>query len=129
MSALPFADFDLADYHIEPAPPTQLIDEGDELDLGDRLLKVFHMPGHSPGSVCLYESATKTLFTGDVVYDGVLFDELYHSDPERYLETLARLREIPAETFHCGHYGSFGRERMPSVIEQYQGSKSVRENR
>jgi glyoxylase-like metal-dependent hydrolase (beta-lactamase superfamily II) len=87
------------------------------------------MPGHSPGSVCLYESATKTLFTGDVVYDGVLFDELYHSDPERYLETLARLKEIPAETFHCGHYGSFGRERMPSVIEQYQGSKSVRENR
>jgi glyoxylase-like metal-dependent hydrolase (beta-lactamase superfamily II) len=117
--ALPFAGFRLGDYKIEPAPPTRLIDEGDLIDLGNRHFSVFHMPGHSPGSVCLYEAATKTLFTGDVLYDGELLDTLYHSDREVYAETLARLKELPAETFHCGHYASFGKQRMLELIDNY----------
>lgn len=119
LDALPYTGYDIHDYKIQPAPVTRLIEEGDELDLGDRLFKVFHMPGHSPGSVCLYESANKTLFTGDVLYDGELLDELYHSDKEQYMETMARLKEIPADTFHCGHYQSFGRERMLQLVDAY----------
>ncbi len=119
ISALPYAGFSFDQYRILPAPPSRLIDEGDELDLGDRLFKVFHMPGHSPGSICLYEAATKTLFTGDVLYDGELLDMLAHSNPEHYAETLARLKEIPAETFHCGHYASFGREHAVDLIDAY----------
>ena len=103
-----------------------MIDEGAELDLGNRLLKVFHMPGHSPGSICLYEEATATLFCGDVVYDGELLDQLYHSDRERYQETLARLREIPAQTFHCGHYESFGKARLGQIIDNYEAQKMRR---
>jgi glyoxylase-like metal-dependent hydrolase (beta-lactamase superfamily II) len=75
ISALPFSGFSFAQYAIIPAPPSQLIDEGDELDLGNRLLRVFHMPGHSPGSICLYEEQTATLFTGDTLYDGELLDD------------------------------------------------------
>jgi len=123
MSALPRPGFRLVDYRVRPAPPTRLIDEGDVLDLGNRNFRVFHMPGHSPGSICLFESATATLFAGDVLYDGELLDNLYHSDPEVYSETLARLREIPAETFHCGHYASFGRQRMLELIDVYEAGK------
>ena len=123
-SALPYAGFKLEDYQIEPAPPTQLIDEGDLIDLGNRHFSVFHMPGHSPGSVCLYEAATKTLFTGDVLYDGELLDMLHHSDIERYRETMARLKEIPAETFHCGHNASFGKARSLELTAQYMESRS-----
>ena len=119
LQAIPFADFSFDHYQIKPAPPTQLIDEGDELDLGNRLFKVFHMPGHSPGSICLYEAASKILFTGDVLYDGELLDSLYHSNRDQYLETLARLREIPAETYHCGHYASFGRDTAGRLIDAY----------
>jgi glyoxylase-like metal-dependent hydrolase (beta-lactamase superfamily II) len=32
-------------------------------------LEVIHTPGHSSGSVCLLDKATKTLFTGDTIYD------------------------------------------------------------
>ncbi len=123
MSALPYAGFGFEQYAIVPAPPSQLIDEGDELDLGNRLLRVFHMPGHSPGSICLYEKQTATLFTGDTLYDGELLDNLSTSQPELYLETLARLKEIPADTFHCGHYGSFGRQRMLQLIDDFTASR------
>jgi glyoxylase-like metal-dependent hydrolase (beta-lactamase superfamily II) len=126
ISALPFAGFSFAQYAIVPAPPSQLIDEGDELDLGNRLLRIFHMPGHSPGSICLYEKQTATLFTGDTLYDGELLDDLSTSQPELYLETLARLKEIPADTFHCGHYGSFGRQRMVQLIDDFTASRRAR---
>ena len=125
VQALPYKGFDFDHYQVQPAAPTQLINEGDEIDLGDRLFKVFHMPGHSPGSVCLYEERSKTLFVGDVLYDGELLDSLYHSDISAYQETLARLREIPAEIFHCGHYVSFGRQRMNELIDSYQASKAT----
>jgi len=122
LDALPYDGFDFDQYKITPAAPTQLIAEGDEIDLGNRLFRVFHMPGHSPGSVCLFEEKTRTLFTGDVLYDGQLLDSLYHSDTQVYVETLARLREIPADTIHCGHYASFGQQRMIELIDQYQPS-------
>jgi glyoxylase-like metal-dependent hydrolase (beta-lactamase superfamily II) len=119
LDALPEAGFDFADYSVRPAPPTRLIDEGDEIDLGDRMFRVFHMPGHSPGSLCLFEPATLTLFSGDVLYAGELLDNLSHSDPDRYTETLARLREFPATTWHCGHFASFGRQRALELIDAY----------
>jgi hydroxyacylglutathione hydrolase len=45
---------------------------GEVLDLGGVVLEVIHTPGHSPGGLCLYEPASKTLFSGDTVFsDGV----------------------------------------------------------
>lgn len=123
LEALPRAGYDIENYAVQAAPPTRLIEEGDEIDLGDRMLKVFHLPGHSPGSIALYEPDTRTLFTGDVIYDGPLFDHLYHSDVKAYLESMARLREIPARTFHCGHHASFGRERLLELIDAYVAKK------
>jgi len=125
LSALPYEGFSFANYRVLPAAPSRLIDEGDELDLGDRQFRVFHMPGHSPGSLCLYEAATKTLFTGDVLYDGELLDSLYHSDQDIYRETLARLKEIPADTYHCGHYESFGSQKAMRLIDDYMARRDA----
>jgi hypothetical protein len=45
---------------------------------------------------------------------------------EQWYETLARLKEIPAEIFHCGHYGSFGRPRMIQLIDDFTASRKGR---
>ena len=124
--ASPDDEFRIEQWVVLPAPPTRLIDDGDVIDLGDRALHVFHLPGHSPGSVCLYEEATRTLFTGDVVYDGQLFDHLWSSDREVYRESLARLLEIPADTFHCGHEESFGRDRLVAIVDDYLSGRMPR---
>ena len=122
--AVPDPGFDPAAYAIKPAPVTRLIDEGDVIDLGDRVFTVLHLPGHSPGSIALWEAETGTLFSGDVLYDGELLDQLYHSDIPTYLESLARLREFPVASVHAGHYGSFGRQRFTELIDAYTAAKA-----
>jgi len=119
LTALPHEGYGLKEYRITPAPLTGYLDEGDVLDTGDRAFNVFHLPGHSPGSIALYERATQTLFSGDIVYDGLLIDNAWHSDPSAYRESLERLRELPVETVHAGHEGSFGRERLLQLIDSY----------
>lgn len=121
--AAPFAGFDVADYAIKPAPPTRLLHEGDGVDLGDRHFEVLHLPGHSPGCIALWEAATGTLYSGDVIYDGELYDHLYHSVTEDYIASLERLKDVPAETVHGGHYASFGRDRLLALIDEYLAGK------
>jgi glyoxylase-like metal-dependent hydrolase (beta-lactamase superfamily II) len=64
-----------------PAPCTRAVREGDRLDLGDRSFEVLHLPGHSPGSIGLWEADTGTLFSGDAVYDGGLLTNFPGSRP------------------------------------------------
>jgi glyoxylase-like metal-dependent hydrolase (beta-lactamase superfamily II) len=78
-----------------------------------------HLPGHSPGSIALWEPAAGILFSGDVVYDGPLVDDCYHSKVEDYLASLERLRDLPARVVHGGHFASFGRERLRQLIDAY----------
>jgi glyoxylase-like metal-dependent hydrolase (beta-lactamase superfamily II) len=119
LTALPYARFEMQKFTITPAPLTGYLDEGDVLDLGDRALQVFHLPGHAPGSIALFEKKTHTLFSGDVIYDGGLIDNAWHSDPVVYEHSLRRLREIPIETVHAGHDESFGRSRFVELIDTY----------
>lgn len=119
LSALPHAGYDIAEYALQPAPLTGTLDEGDRVDLGDRSFRVLHLPGHSPGSIALYEEESRILFSGDVLYDGGLLDSLYHSDKALYRESLARLRELPVSVVHAGHVDSFGQARMRALIDAY----------
>jgi glyoxylase-like metal-dependent hydrolase (beta-lactamase superfamily II) len=79
-TALPSNGYDPLTYHVLPAPATRVVDEGDVIDAGDRRFEVLHLPGHSPGSIGLWEAKTGILFSGDAIYDGPLLDELPGSD-------------------------------------------------
>lgn len=117
--ALPYANFRHEAYSVRAAPLTGYLDEGDVIDLGNRVFQVLHLPGHSPGSIALWEKRTGILFSGDTVYDGDLYDSAYHSDLDDYRNSLSRLRELPVERIHAGHYGSFNSARMTEIIDQY----------
>lgn len=119
VDALPFPGFDPSKHRILPAAPTRLVGEGDRIDLGNRTFEVLHLPGHSPGSIGLWEEATGTLVAGDAVYDDVLVDTLPDSDISTYLVTMRRLREHPASVVHGGHAGSFDRSRLVEITDAY----------
>ncbi len=123
LTALPHPGFDPGAHDLEPAAPSWVVEEGDVVELGDRAFEVLHLPGHSPGSIGLWEAATGVLFSGDAIYDGPLLDNIPGSDPARYIATMERLRELPVTVVHAGHDASFGRERLRELATDYLRSK------
>ena len=43
----------------------QSVHNGDRVDLGDRSLVIYDAPGHTPGSIVIFDEKTGNLFTGD----------------------------------------------------------------
>jgi len=122
---LPPGGYVQAAYRVRPAPVTRLVEAGDVIDLGDRVFEVMHVPGHSPGSIALWEAATGVLFSGDAVYDGPLVDDAYHSDRDAYQGSLRTMRALPVTVVHGGHFASFGRERFVTLIDDYLAGRRV----
>jgi glyoxylase-like metal-dependent hydrolase (beta-lactamase superfamily II) len=123
-TALPSNGYDPLTYHVLPAPATRVVDEGDVIDAGDRRFEVLHLPGHSPGSIGLWEAKTGILFSGDAIYDGPLLDELPGSDIPIYVATMKRLRDLPVTVVHAGHDPSFGRDRLRDLCDTYLAKRA-----
>lgn len=119
LTAVPSRDYDPAAYRVPPATATRTVDEGDEIDLGDRSFVVLHLPGHSPGSIGLWDEDRGVLFSGDAVYDGPLIDSNADSDIVKYCDTMRRLRDLPVAIVHGGHEASFGPTRLVQVCNSY----------
>lgn len=64
------------------------LNEGDVISFGNQSLRIYHAPGHSPGSLLFYNEESGSVFTGDVLFRGSIgrtdlaggnFDELVES--------------------------------------------------
>jgi len=86
---------------------------------------VVHTPGHSPGGIALWERKTGILLSGDIIYDGPLIDDAYHSDLGDYETSLRRLAKLPVDTVHGGHFPSFARRRLGEVINEYLAGRRL----
>ena len=119
IDAIPSADFDPYAWRLSGCTPTGLLDEGDRVDLGDRVFEVLHLPGHSPGGIGLFEAGSGILFAGDAIYDGPLIWKGSGMDVAAYDRTLRRLRDLPVSIVHGGHDPSFGPDRMRAICDDY----------
>jgi glyoxylase-like metal-dependent hydrolase (beta-lactamase superfamily II) len=106
-------------YQVTSAPASVLLSDGDIIDLGDRTFEVIHTPGHSPGGIALWEPPSGVLFSGDIIYDGPLIDDAYHSSTQDYEQSLRRLASLPLQVIHGGHFPSFGRTRFHQLLDSY----------
>lgn len=53
----------------ETVPPLgKVLNDGDEITFGKQTIKVFSVPGHSPGSLAYYIAGQEVLFTGDALF-------------------------------------------------------------
>ena len=116
-SALPEAGYRASDYRMRGAAPTQLLEEGDVIDLGDQRIEVLHTPGMTPGSLCLWERETGSLFTSDTMYDDPRDRGLNPPDPAAFAQSLERLRELPVSRVYGGHFGPLSLTRMHEIID------------
>lgn len=87
-------DFEPGSYTVVPSVATRLLDDGDEIDLGCRTLRVVHTPGHSPDSICLFDEHNGLLFGGDTINTGPIYAQLEDSDVEAFASSTRRLAEL-----------------------------------
>jgi glyoxylase-like metal-dependent hydrolase (beta-lactamase superfamily II) len=57
-------------FAVEPSTPDRDLREGEQLRVGNLVFDVLHTPGHTEGSVCLYEERHALLLSGDVLFAG-----------------------------------------------------------
>jgi hydroxyacylglutathione hydrolase len=76
---------------------TILLSDGDEIP--GSAYRVIHSPGHSAGSICLYDEAASILLSGDTLFrGGVGRTDGPDSDSAALEASLRRLSELPPET-------------------------------
>jgi glyoxylase-like metal-dependent hydrolase (beta-lactamase superfamily II) len=125
LTAYPSASFEPGAFGTKGAEPTWLVEQGDVIDLGDRAFEVLHLPGHTPGSIGLWDPRSGVLFSGDAIYEGPLLDIAPSSDVAAYIDTMNTLRRLPVSVVHGGHGPSFGRSRLVDIIDEYLRSKGA----
>ena len=78
-------------------------------DLGTHILEVIHTPGHTSGSICIYEFNTKVLFSGDTVFAGGTLSYIAESGSVGdYINSIMRLEARKISEIYPGH-GSISR--------------------
>ena len=66
--------------------------EGDSLNLGDRELRIIHLPGHTPGSIAVLDVQNRVLISGDPVQEhGRVFMFGDHRNMKDYIASLEHL--------------------------------------
>lgn len=120
---LPPGPFQSATYGVKSAAATRVLEDNDIIDLGDRHFEVIHTPGHSPGGIALWEEATGTLISGDIVYDGPLIESDDPADMADYVASMKKLLELPVRIVHGGHFPSYSGERHREIIRNWLREK------
>lgn len=89
---------------LEPLEIANELREGDKIKLGELTLNVLHTPGHTMGSICLYERERKILFSGDTLFcGGVGRTDLPTSDDKALICSLQKLAKLEIERLYPGH--------------------------
>ncbi|OBZ09357.1 MULTISPECIES: MBL fold metallo-hydrolase [Bacillales] len=106
------------------SPPSAAVDAfvtyGQELPYCDGIT-VIGTPGHTPGHICLYHQASKTLIAADALV--VVNDQLlgpipsYCHDYELALQSLRQLTEYDIETVICYHGGLYSDHVNERILE------------
>jgi glyoxylase-like metal-dependent hydrolase (beta-lactamase superfamily II) len=130
-AALPPA-FDPASYRVRVRPASRVLRDDDLVDLGDRTLRVLHIPGHSPGHVAYLDGANGLLFTGDTACRSPVYACFAGGDPAALLDSAQRMAALSGVRTICpghdaviteeGWLGAFAANVQAAVSGQVEGT-------
>ena len=105
----------------------QTMKEGMVLDIGEWKLEVMETPGHSQGSLCLYEPRAKVLFSGDTVFpDGNIGrTDMYGGSTPDLVASIERLVGLDVEIMYPGHMEITDRDVKRQIQMSLRFAKSV----
>lgn len=112
-------------------PPAITVDQklhdGETLLLGTCELQVISTPGHTPGSICLYEPTLKILFTGDTLFagGGVGRVDLPGGDAHQLVQSIEQLLGLEVDYLLPGHDKMVTQNAKAAIRASYEYAKLV----
>jgi glyoxylase-like metal-dependent hydrolase (beta-lactamase superfamily II) len=107
--------------------PDQVVDDGDRIPIDrDRVFEVLHTPGHEPAHICLRDSRTGVLFSGDHILPRITpfvgYDELYEDVLGDFLKSLARIEQLEIGLTYPAHGAmvEHGSARAEQLLAHHQ---------
>lgn len=85
---------DRAAFRTNPWRASRIVEDGDTVDLGGRVLTILHVPGHTPDAVALLDAEQGLLFTGDSYYEGPIWLYVPETDLDAYSTSMMRLSSL-----------------------------------
>jgi glyoxylase-like metal-dependent hydrolase (beta-lactamase superfamily II) len=118
-------------------PEVQPLEEGEVIRARHVALRTLHMPGHTPGLLCLHDGEHRLLLAGDHLLEKVSPNPLIELGPNgeegffrplvRYLESLARTRALELDLVLPGHGAPFaGHRRVIDDLVAFYGRRQAR---
>jgi glyoxylase-like metal-dependent hydrolase (beta-lactamase superfamily II) len=137
----------------DPIENIRFVNKGDRISGDGYELEVIHTPGHSSGSICLYEASQKAIFSGDTVLKhitpnpfvnlkGFIPHKNDYQSLKEYIKSLGLLNKRKIRYGYPGHGGFIDnlevvisnyllhhRKRLNSVLKAFsQKPKTIFEN-
>ena len=78
----------------------RLVKNGELIKAGDDYLEIFHTPGHSYDSICIYNKKDEFLFSGDTTIFANDLDATYTQD---YIDSMEKMMELELDIIYPGH--------------------------
>lgn len=99
-----------------PETALKKLEDGDEIDLGSRPIKVIHIPGHTMGSLAFVDINARVLYAGDSVQTESIYMFGNKRVPDQFEESLDKL--IAANNMYDKIYASHGEYCIPKDYAQ-----------
>lgn len=106
----------------DPVPmPDGYIDETSKIILSDVEFSILETPGHTPGSISLFNKDEKVLFVGDVIFkEGVGRTDFSYSDFNKLKESIGILTKLEDKyTVYPGHEDIFSLDEPQNLSSEF----------
>lgn len=114
------------------APIARALHGGETFDLGDRVIRVLHTPGHSDGHLSLWDEANSALVIADATLGSTVptaagdpaFPPTYR-DTDPYLATIEQFRGYDAELLLTAHYPIYEGAAVAAFLDESVGYTTI----
>ncbi len=75
----------------------EYVSDGYLIDLGDRVLEIIHMPGHTQGSICILDKKDRILFSGDSISNDIWLFQKESTTVNKFMESMSKVIKRKSE--------------------------------
>ncbi|MGC8850313.1 MAG: MBL fold metallo-hydrolase [Candidatus Bathyarchaeia archaeon] len=103
--------------------------EGDNVSIDEYNFRILHTPGHSSGSICLYENERSLLISGDTIfpYGGVGRIDLPTGDSDALIDSIKRIAKLKVIHLLPGHEDPVLENASTHIAYSLKTAESFRE--